>query len=135
MSEASAAVQREDIGGRLASLAAAVAADASMPRRGRWLNATCQLDIGGDTWLLRIVDGRVAEVRSGPFVSPSADFAVSGGEAVWRRFLAADPPPGDHDLFAFLKRKELRLTGDLHPLMSHLLYWKALFAHLREAAR
>jgi len=135
MSEASGAVRREGIGGRLASLAAFVAADASMLRRGRWLNATCELDIGSDTWLLRIVDGRVAEVRSGPFVTPSADFAVSGNEAVWRRFLAAEPPPGDHDLFAFLKRKELRLTGDLHPLMSHLLYWKALFAHLREGPR
>jgi hypothetical protein len=135
MSEASAAVRREGIGGRLGSLAASVAADASMQRRGRWLTATCQLDIGGDTWLLRIVDGRVAEVRPGPFLTPSADFAVSGDEAVWRRFLAAEPPPGDHDLFAFIKRKEMRVTGDLHPLMSHLLYWKALFAHLREAAR
>jgi hypothetical protein len=23
------------------------------------------------------------------------------------------------------------VTGDLHPLMSHLLYWKGLFGHLR----
>ena len=135
MNEASAAVRRAGIGGCLASLAGSVAADGSMLRRGRWLTATCQLDVGGDTWLLRIVDGRVAEVRPAPFVTPSADFAVSGDEAVWRRFLAAKPPPGDHDLFAFVKRKELRLTGDLHPLMSHLLYWKALFAHLREPAR
>jgi hypothetical protein len=135
MSEASTAVGRDGIGGRLTSLAAAVADDASMLRRGRWLNATCQLDIGGDTWLLRVVDGRVAEVRPGPFVTPSTDFAISGDEAVWRRFLVAEPPPGDHDLFAFIKRKELRVIGDLHPLMSHLLYWKALLAHLREAAQ
>jgi len=135
MSEASAATRRENIAARLASLSAAVAADASMLRRGRWLNATCQLDIGDDTWLLRIVDGRVTEVRAGPFVTPSADFAISGDAAVWQRFLAAEPPPGDHDLFAFLKRGELRVTGDLHPLMSHLLYWKSLFAHLREEAR
>ena len=135
MSEASAATRRESIAARLASLSAKVAADASMLRRGRWLNATCRLDIGGDTWLLRIVDGRVVEVRVGPFVTPSADFAISGDAAVWRRFLARDPPPGEHDLFAFLKRNEVRVTGDLHPLMSHLLYWKALFAHLREEAR
>ena len=87
--------------------------------------------------LLRILDGNIIEWRQGPFVTPSADFAISGNEAVWRRFLAAVPPPGDHDLFAFVKRKELVVTGNLHPLMSHLLYFKALFGCLRqgEAAR
>ena len=45
--------------------------------------------------------------------------------------LAAEPPPGDHDILAFVKRREMRLVGDLHPLMSHLLYFKALLAHLR----
>ena len=85
--------------------------------------------------LLRIIDGRIADVRRGPFVTPSAAFAISGEAAVWRRLLAADPPPGDHDLLAFVKRRELRLTGDLHPLMSHLLYFKGVLGHLREAAR
>jgi len=85
-------------------------------------------------FLLRIVDGRITELRQGPFVTPSADFAISGDAAIWRRFLAAEPPPGDHDLFAFVKRNELGVTGDLHPLMSHLLYFKALFACLRQEA-
>ena len=123
------------IGERLTALSGRVEADPVLLRRGRYLNATCQFDIGDDTCLLRIVDGRVHEVRTGPFATPSADFAVAGDAAVWRRFLAAEPPPGDHDLLAFVKRKELRLTGDLHLLMSHLLYFKSLFAHLREPAR
>ena len=42
-----------------------VTADPALLRRGRYLNAICQLDIGGDTFLLRIVDGRIAEVRRG----------------------------------------------------------------------
>ena len=63
-------------------------------------------------------------MRGGPFVTPSAVFAISGEAAVWRRLLAANPQPGDHDLLAFVKRGELRLTGNLHPLMSHLLYFK-----------
>jgi hypothetical protein len=123
------------IGERLTALPGRVEADPVLLRRGRYLNATCQFDIGDDTYLLRIVDGGVREVRTGPFATPSADFAVAGDAAVWRRFLAAEPPPGDHDLLAFVKRKELRLTGDLHKLMSHLLYFKGLFAHLREPAR
>jgi hypothetical protein len=85
--------------------------------------------------MLRIADGQIAELQRNPSVMPSADFAIIGEPAIWRRFLAADPPPGDHDLFAFLKRRELRVVGDLHPLMSHLLYFKAVFACLRDAPR
>jgi hypothetical protein len=128
-------IRLDDIAARLAGLAERVNRDAGLLRRGRYLDTTCQLDIGADTFLLRIVDGRIHEVRTGPFVTPSAAFAISGDAAAWRRFLAANPPPGDHDLLAFVKRRELRLTGDLHPLMSHLLYFKAVFAHLREGAR
>jgi hypothetical protein len=73
----------------------------------------------------------VVEAREGPFVTPSADFAVIGAEPVWERMLAADPVPGDHDILAFVKRREMRLAGDLHPFMSRLLYWKALLGHLR----
>jgi hypothetical protein len=127
-----------DLGGieaRLAALPGRVNGDAVLLRRGRYLNTICELDIGGDSVLLRISDGRIADVQRNPSVMPSADFAVIGEAAIWRRFLAADPPPGDHDLFAFLKRRELRIVGDLHPLMSYLLYWKGVFACLRDAAR
>ena len=135
MAGASGAADLDDIGDRLAGLPERLDADAGLLRRGRHLNTTCQLDFGAETVLLRIVDGRLAEVRSGPLVTPSAAFAISGEAAAWRRFLAADPPPGDHDLLAFVKRRELRLTGNLHPLMSHLLYFKALLALLREPAQ
>jgi hypothetical protein len=135
MGDASGVADLGGIEARLAALPGRVNGDAVLLRRGRYLNATCQLDIGGDSVLLRISDGRIADVQRNPSVMPSADFAVIGEAAIWRRFLAADPPPGDHDLFAFLKRRELRIVGDLHPLMSYLLYWKGVFACLRDAAR
>jgi hypothetical protein len=119
---------------RIAGLAEAVGGDPVLLRRGRYLDTTCQLNIGDEVFVLRILDGRIIELRQGPFVTPSAQFAISGDAAVWRRFLAAAPPPGDHDLFAFVKRRELVVTGNLHPLMSHLLYFKDLLALLREAA-
>lgn len=125
----------DDLGKRLAALAERVQGDPPLLWRGRCLNTTCQLDIGEETVLLRIIDGRIAETRRGRFVTPSASFAISGEAGAWHRLLTADPPPGDHDLLAFVKRRELRLTGDLHPLMSHLLYFKGILAHLREAAR
>src|SRR5437868_6996539 len=123
------------IGPRLAGLAERVAGDAALLRRGRYLNTTCQLIVGDQSVLLRIIDGKIAEVRQGSFGSLSAIFAIIGQPEVWRRCLAAAPPPGDHDLFAFLKRQELRAVGDLHPLMSYLLYFKGVFACLREAPR
>ncbi len=132
MSGANTAAAVDGIGDRLARLGDRVDADPVLLRRGRVLNTSCRLDIGNDVFLLRIIDGRVVEIRPGPLVTPSAAFAIAGDGGVWRRFLAADPPPGDHDLFAFLKRGELRVVGDLHPLMSHLLYWKGLFACLRD---
>jgi hypothetical protein len=135
MGDASGVADLGGIEARLAALPGRVNGDAVLLRRGRYLNATCQLDIGGDSVLLRISDGRIAEMQRDPSVMPSADFAIIGEPAIWRRFLAADPPPGDHDLFAFLKRRELRVIGDLHPLMSYLLYFKAVFACLRDAAR
>jgi hypothetical protein len=127
-----------DLGGieaRLAALPERVNGDAVLLRRARYLTTICQLDFGDASLLLRIIDGRIADMQRNPGVMPSADFAIIGEPAVWCRFLAADPPPGDHDLFAFLKRRELRIVGDLHPLMSHLLYWKGVLAHLRDAPR
>ena len=127
-----------DLGGieaRLAALPGRVNGDPVLLRRGRYLNTSCQLDFGEAAVLLRIGDGRITEVQRTPSVMPSAAFAIIGEPAIWRRFLSADPPPGDHDLFAFLKRRELRVVGDLHPLMSHLLYWKGVLAHLRDAPR
>src|SRR3954452_17353088 len=134
MTVAAGSAQCDDFEVRLAALPGRVERDPALRRRGRYLNTVCLLDIGDDTVLLRIIDGRIAELRRGPFVTPSASFAISGEAGVWRRLLAADPPPGDHDLLAFVKRRELRLTGDLHPLMSHLLYFKGVLGSLREAA-
>jgi hypothetical protein len=131
MGGAATKMELGEISSRLTALPERIEADAVLLRRGRVLNATCQLSVGANAFLLRIVDGRVHDVRRGPLVTPSADFTIAGDATVWRRFLAASPPPGDHDLFAFVKRRELQVTGDLHPLMSHLLYWKGLFGHLR----
>ncbi len=125
----------DDIAARVAALPQRINGDVALLRRGRFLNATCQLGIGERNLLLRIVDGRLVAAGDAPPVTPSADFAIIAEPAVWLRLLAPEPPPGDHDIFAFVKRKEVMLVGNLHPLMSHLLYFKGLLAGLREAAR
>ena len=121
----------DDLAARAAALPDTVSRDAALVRRGRFLEASCLLVVGERQFQLRVSDGRVTEAREGPFVTPSTDFAVIGGEGVWARMLAKEPAPGDHDILAFVKRREIRLAGDLHPFMSRLLYWKALLGHLR----
>ena len=116
---------------RVATLPDKVNGDAPLLRRGRFLEASCLFVVGEREFRLRILDGRVAEAREGPFVTPSADFAIIGPKPVWARMLAAEPVPGDHDILTFVRRREIRLAGDLHPFMSRLLYWKALLGHLR----
>jgi len=123
----------DSLAARIATLPERVNGDATLLRRGRFLTTVWQLLVGDGSFLVRIVDGRIAETRRGGMAT--GDFAMIAEPAVWRRLLVAAPPPGDHDFLAFFKRKELRIVGDLHPLMSHLLYFKGVLAHLREAAR
>jgi len=120
-----------EIAAGVAALPDRVNSDATLLRRGRFLDTSCLLAIGEREFRLRIIDGRVVEAREGPFVTPSAAFAIIADAPIWQRLLAAEPVPGDHDILAFVKRREMRLVGDLHPLMSRLLYFKALLGHLR----
>jgi len=108
-----------------------VNADPVLRRWGRNLTTTLLLEVGPKSWLLNIHDGVVAEVRGGPFVMPSWIFALRADPAAWAKFILPEPPPGRHDLFALIRHGKLRVEGDLHPFMSHLLWFKAAFATLR----
>ncbi len=105
--------------------------------RGRALDARMMLRAGaggsGSETLVTIRAGAVILVEDGPLVMPSWDFAISAAEEDWALFLRAVPPPGSHDLMALLKRGAMRFEGNLHPLMSNLLYFKLLLASLRPA--
>ena len=64
---------------------------------------------------------------------PSYVFKLTAPKNEWIKFLRHIPEPGAHDIIAMLRRKVLKFEGDLHPLMSHLLYFKLLLASLRPA--
>ncbi|PZW42120.1 hypothetical protein C8P66_11912 [Humitalea rosea] len=113
------------------ALPAVVNADPVLRRWGRNLTTTLLLEVGSQSWLLRIHDGVMAEVRGGPFVMPSWIFALRADPAAWAEFVQPEPPPGRHDLFALIRHGKLHVEGDLHPFMSHLLWFKSAFAALR----
>src|SRR5437763_16430376 len=98
MGGTSVAAELGGIEARLAALPEQVNGDAVLLRRGRYLNTICQLDFGGASVLLRILDGRIVDVQRNPSVMPSADFSSIGEPPTSRRLLASDPPPADHAL-------------------------------------
>ena len=118
---------------RLADL---VNADARLVRRGRFVTTTFLIEIGATAYLVRILEGRVAAVTPGPFVTPNFSFALRAPREAWETFWQKLPPPGFNDIFALFKRGLLRIEGDLHPLMANLLYFKdVLAAPRKEIAR
>ncbi len=105
--------------------------DEALVRRGRFLTTTFMLIVGTDEYLVDVDRGRVRSVRRGPLVMPSCTFALQASAEAWSKFWQALPPAGYNEVFAMLKRGELKMIGDLKPFMAHLFYIKFLLASLR----
>lgn len=113
------------------ALAARVNGNERLVHRGRHVDARLLIDLTDEHWLIDIRAGRIVSVRRGPFVMPSWTFALRAPRAEWERYWQPRPRPGSHDLFAMLKRRVLRIEGNLHPFMANLLYFKEVLASLR----
>jgi hypothetical protein len=105
--------------------------DPALVRRGRFLTTTFLIEAGSAQWLVSIVEGRIASVTKGPFVMPSWSFALRAPQHEWEQFLAAKPRPGSNDLMALIKRRALKVEGDLHVFMANLRYFKEALEKLR----
>ena len=99
----------------------------------QYLNTSFMISTIENEYLANIEKGVVKNVEEGPFVMPSYVFKLTAPKNEWIKFLQHIPEPGSHDIIAMLRRKVLKFEGDLHPLMSHLLYFKLLLASLRPA--
>ena len=97
----------------------------------QYLNTSFMISTIENEYLVNIEKGVVKNVEEGPFVMPSYVFKLTAPKNEWIKFLQHIPEPGSHDIIAMLRRKVLKFEGDLHPLMSHLLYFKLLLASLR----
>jgi hypothetical protein len=112
----------------LETLAARVNADASLVRRGRSVTTTFLIAIDDADHLVRVAEGRIVEIKQGPFITPNYSFAFRASRESWDKLWSPKPIPGFTDIFALVKKKLLRIEGDLHPLMTHLLYFKGVLA-------
>ena len=119
------------------NLAEWVNGNAALVRRGRFVNATVLIEVGTSGYLIRIAEGRVVEVCPSPALMPNWTFALRAPHDAWEKFWQPKPPPGFTDLFALVRKRLLRIEGDLHPFMANLLYFKEVLAapRYREASR
>ena len=109
-------------------LPALVNQDTALIRRGRWLSNVFLVEAGTTQFLVHVDKGRLLKVEHGPFVMPSWSFAVRASESVWQRFWQPLPAPGDNDIFARRKTREMSVEGNLQPLMANLIYIKQVLA-------
>jgi hypothetical protein len=104
-------------------------ADDRLVAQGRLVRAKVLIEAGEQAAILTVIDGSVTgitDVRE--LVLPAWTFALRAAAEEWEQFWDSAPRPGHHDLFALLRRKQLRIEGDIYPFMSNLLYFKALLA-------
>jgi hypothetical protein len=112
----------------LTDLATRVNGDANLVRRGKRVNTTFLIAIDNADHLVRVAEGRIVAVTPGPFITPNYSFALRASRDAWEKLWSPQPLPGFTDIFALVKKKLLRIEGDLHPLMSNLLYFKGVIA-------
>jgi hypothetical protein len=104
-------------------------ADDRLIAQGRLVRTKMLIDSADQAAVVTIVDGAVTGIAdTRQLVTPVWNFALRTSAAEWAQFWEPAPRPGHHDLFALLRRKQLRLEGDSYPFMSNLLYFKALLA-------
>ena len=118
----------------LEKLAERVNGDEHLVRRGKAVNTTFLIAIDNADHLVSVRDGRITGIRTGPFITPNYSFALRASRNSWEKLWSPKPIPGFTDIFALVKKKLLRIEGDLHPFMTHLLYFKGVLAAARSGA-
>ena len=114
-------------------IAALVNEDPAIVRWGRHMNETFMVEVGEMQYLLTVRAGRIEKLEHGPFVMRPWRFAIRARKDHWEMFWQQPPAPGWHDLFALLRRGEVRFEGDQRVLMAYLLYVKLVLAAPRAA--
>ena len=109
-------------------------ADPILARQGAGSSFRLLLGWGEEQILVAVNDGVVAGIKTGPFVMPQCDFALTGDTGAWARFTSSRLAPRDQDIFAFFRSKDILLTGDTRKFYAHLMCLKLLLGHLRDQA-
>ena len=116
----------------LEGLAQLVNDDPAIVRWGRHMNETFMVEVGEQQYLLTSSNGLLS-VERGPFTMRAWCFAIRASRESWDKFWQKTPAPGWHDLFALLRRGDVKFEGDQRVLMAYLMYVKLVLAAPRKA--
>ena len=105
-----------------------VNADGDLQRRAEWFSCAFMIGVGGQEFHLVSRGGLIAPVERGPLFMRAWSFALVAPAAAWLAHWEAIPKPGAHDILAMSKRGDLKILGDLHPLMCNLQVVKDIVA-------
>ncbi len=119
----------------LDQLAARVNGDQNLIRRGKHVTTTFLFQIDNADHLISVHEGKIIGIKAGPFITPNYSFALRASREAWDKLWSPTPIPGYTDIFALVKKRLLRIEGDLHPFMSNLLYFKGVIAAAAPRAR
>lgn len=109
--------------------------DAALVRRGRFLTTDFLVEVGDETFLVSVQEGRIAGVTRGSASGRPWRFAIRASAEAWGEFWQPVPRAGYHDLFALTRFGRARIEGDLLPLMANLRYVKEVLETPRRLAR
>lgn len=103
-----------------------VNADKALVRRGRWLSVDMMIEIGDTRHLVKIREGRIADITQLQLLAIPFDFAVIGTSEAWTEFWKPVPKPRHHDIMALIRERKMRIEGDLELMMAHFLTLKLM---------
>ncbi|WPZ32531.1 hypothetical protein T8K17_14910 [Thalassobaculum sp. OXR-137] len=109
--------------------------NSNLIRRGRTLSGEFLVQADDVPVHIRVHEGRVEAVETGPFRMRAWRFAIKAEASAWARHWEPMPAPGYHDVIAMTRLGVARLEGDLQPLMAHLRYVKEVLALPRRNAK
>lgn len=95
--------------------------DAELAAHGRYYSCSFLLDMDEHSYVVRVHRGKVEEIVRDPGpLDERYEFAIRASADTWRRFAQPTPEPMYHGIWAASFQKDMRLEGDLLPLMQNL---------------
>ncbi|MGB3447321.1 MAG: hypothetical protein WBA48_11565 [Xanthobacteraceae bacterium] len=105
-----------------------LARDAALMARGRLLDVDCLLGPTVQPFHVAIRAGAIVDLTPAPVLMRSSRFSYLASPQAWAAYWQSMPKAGWHDLLSLTKRGEATLSGDLHPFIAHLQYFKDVLA-------
>ena len=101
--------------------------DPELMRRGKYFSTKFALRID-NTWTMFVIDdGKLVEVLVEVRESPKGtDFIIKADAETWALFNEANPKPGYQDLTALVETRRARVSGDVIPWLSNMMYIKGV---------